>query len=75
MRRFGPTIIAVLLGVAPAVACPVCASDTGRRVRAGVFDAEFGTHLALVGVPFAVAAGVATLIHFWPSRRERTDRP
>jgi hypothetical protein len=67
-----------LLVACPARACPLCESDTGWRVRAGIFDADFGYHLAVTLLPFPVLLGVAALIHFgppWPVGRARMNPP
>jgi hypothetical protein len=83
VRRFGygfAAFVAVLLGTAPAPACTVCESETGRRVRAGIFNDEFGTNLILTLLPFAILFGIVALIHFgrlWPvagARRTLSDQ-
>ncbi|WP_435018213.1 hypothetical protein TA3x_000162 [Tundrisphaera sp. TA3] len=57
---------ASLSATTPARACPLCVSETGRRVRAGIFDADFGYHLAATFLPFAVFLAIVALIHFGP---------
>jgi hypothetical protein len=49
---------------APAAACPVCDSETGRTIRAGIFDDDFGANVLLTLLPFPVLAGVVVLIHY-----------
>jgi hypothetical protein len=52
----------VLASAAPARACPVCDRETGRLVRAGIFDSGFLANLLGIGVPFAVCGGAAALL-------------
>ena len=40
------------LGASSAWACPLCESETGERVRAGIFNADFGYNLAVTVLPF-----------------------
>lgn len=65
----------IALGVGPVRACPFCASETGRRVRAEVFNADFGTNLLATLLPFAVLLGLTALIHFGPPRVRGWSRP
>jgi hypothetical protein len=53
-----------LLPASPVWACPLCESETGERVRAGIFAADFGYHLAVTLLPFPVFLGITALIHF-----------
>lgn len=76
--RVGRGLLALagaLLGAAPAAACPVCGSEAGRRVRAGIFDHDFGGNLLLTALPFAVLLAVAAVIHFGPRRPTAGTRP
>ena len=57
---------AVLLAASSAVACPLCRSDTGRRVREGIFDNEFGGTLLAMLLPFLVISLVVAVIHGGP---------
>lgn len=63
-----PTVCAsatlLLASAATAAACPVCDSDAGRTVRAGIFGDDFGTNVLLTLLPFPVLFGVVALIHF-----------
>lgn len=54
----------VLAWASSALACPLCKSETGRQVRAGIFDADFGYNLLLTLLPFIVLLAVVALIHF-----------
>lgn len=49
---------------AVAHACTVCGSETGRQVRAGIFDGHFLHHLWAVALPFPILAIAVALIHF-----------
>lgn len=56
----------------PALGCPVCDSDNGRQVRAGVFDEQFGWNLLKVTSPFPVLLGAVGLAYcLMPGRRGR----
>jgi hypothetical protein len=60
--------VAVLsfLWATSARACPLCVSDTGQRVRAGIFNADFGYNLAMTLLPFPLFLGIIYLIHSGP---------
>ncbi len=50
-----------------AFACPVCNTETGRQVRAGIFGEDFWSTLAAVLSPFPVLLLVLAGLHFgWP---------
>lgn len=78
MRWFGRGLVtfgAILLGAAPALTCPLCESEAGQQVRAGIFNEDFGYNLLLTASPFPVLLGIVALIHFgWPGPRA-TARP
>ncbi|WP_337174081.1 hypothetical protein [Paludisphaera sp.] len=59
-----------LAGVADA--CPVCDTDTGRKVRAGIFGEDFGPNLVVTLAPFPIVLGVAAALHFGLSSRGTT---
>lgn len=65
---------AAVLGASPAWACPLCRSETGRRVREGLFDAHFGTNLAATLLPFPVFLAIIALIHFGAPRPKGRSR-
>lgn len=57
-----------------AEACPVCDGETGRRVRAGIFNEDFGPNLLVILLPFPIVVGVAAALHHGLSpRRTTTD--
>jgi hypothetical protein len=62
-RRLANTVGAVAaaawLTPATALACPVCETETGRQIRAGIFGAGFAHDVLLSVLPFVVM-GVAT---------------
>ena len=62
--RFASVIAALLSGASAVLACPVCESEAGERVRAGIFDADFGHHVAATFSPFLVFVAIIGLIHF-----------
>jgi uncharacterized membrane protein len=56
-----------LVSASTALACPLCDSETGRQVRAGIFNADFVTNLVLTLLPFPVLLGLVAWIHFGPT--------
>lgn len=62
---------AMLAFEVPARACPFCASDTGRQIHAGIFDASFGPTLLLVLSPFPVLLGIVLALHLLVARAVR----
>jgi hypothetical protein len=72
--------IARLLPVLPALftsaayTCPVCHTQTGEQVRAGIFNASFGWNLLATALPFPVFAGVVAWLYFGvPTQRPKDD--
>ena len=57
-------LLAALAVPAGARACPVCDTETGREVRAGVFDANFSRNVVAVLSPFPILGGIVAFIHF-----------
>ena len=64
IRYFGAVAVSALVFTGAAAACPVCESETGQKVRAGIFGEDFGTNVALTLSPFPVLAGLVALIYF-----------
>ena len=57
----------MLLGASSVRACPLCESETGERVRAGIFNADFGYNLFVSVLPFVAFLAIVALIHSgWP---------
>lgn len=78
MRRHGAAAFACACLVAllspPARACPVCDSGTGKAVRQGLFNAEFGKNLLMTALPFPIFLGIAAYLYYGPpTRRGRSD--
>jgi hypothetical protein len=70
MTRLTTWLLALALTAAPAAACPVCDTGTGRQVRHGIVDDQFGFNLLATLLPFPFLIGIAALIHFgWPGRK------
>ena len=63
--RMTATAILPILGASPARACPLCNSETGRRVLEGIFDAQFGPNLLATLLPFPVFLAVIALVYYW----------
>jgi len=60
----------LLFAAAPVGACPVCDSDIGREVRAGIVDGDFARNVLATVLPFAVVLGGVAAFHFnWPRGR------
>ena len=60
------TLAMTLPWASSAWACPLCESETGERVRAGIFNADFGHNLAVTLLPFPLFLGITYLIHSGP---------
>ena len=64
-RRIATCALALsTFAAAECAACPVCHTETGKEVRAGIFDDDFGKNVALTLAPFPLLIGVVALIHF-----------
>jgi hypothetical protein len=63
-HRLAAALVTALMLASSASACPVCGSETGRQVRAGIFNEQFGSKLVLTLLPFPVFLGVVAAIHF-----------
>jgi hypothetical protein len=46
-----------------AAACPLCHTQTGEQVRAGIFNSNFGLNLMAMALPFVVFVGVVAWLH------------
>jgi hypothetical protein len=57
---------AFLVAASVAMACPICHTETGKKVRAGIFNDEFGSNAAMTLLPFPVLISLVALIHFGP---------
>jgi hypothetical protein len=42
--------VAVLVFASAASACPVCESETGQQVKAGIFNDQFWGNVLLIGI-------------------------
>lgn len=62
--RWTVVLVIVLVWASFVQACPVCNSETGCQVRAGIFNEEFGPKLFLTLLPFPVFLGIVAAIHF-----------
>ncbi len=62
----------LFLGASSARACPLCDSETGERVRAGIFDADFGYNFFATVLPFSAFLAIVASIHYgWPWAKGR----
>lgn len=55
---------AFLIRASIAVACPICHTEIGEQVRAGIFDADFWTNMLFVLAPFPVLLLLAAALHY-----------
>lgn len=44
--------------------CPICHTQTGQQVRAGLFDSGFGWNLFVTGLPFPIFAAAVIWVYF-----------
>ena len=74
-------LVIVLVVSATAAACPVCDTETGKDVRAGIFDEDFGRNAVLTLLPFPVLLAAVAMIHFGfptmgrPAHRQEAQPP
>ena len=67
LRRIAPiALAAALLAPTAAAACPVCHGETGQRVRAGIFGADFAANIFASLLPFPIFLGIVAAIHGRP---------
>jgi hypothetical protein len=48
--------------------CPICHTEIGEQVRAGILNSSFGTMFLLTIAPFPIFAAVITLLYFGKPR-------
>jgi hypothetical protein len=53
-----------LMGCSAATACPVCTTQTGAAVRAGIFNDQFWSNVTLTSLPLLTLLGIVALIYF-----------
>lgn len=72
-RVFAAMVTLSVLSLAdPLFACPVCDTDTGKEVRAGIFDKDFSKNIVLTLLPFPIFFAIAALIYRAPGRPQPT---
>ena len=66
-------VVCTLTAAETLQACPICDTETGQQVRAGIFDESFWGTLIAVIAPFPVLILVITAYHFgFPGRWKRS---
>jgi hypothetical protein len=55
--------VALLFSARAAGACPLCHTENGRAVRAGIFTERFPVTLAEVLAPFPILVAAAAAVH------------
>lgn len=59
--------------VAPLAACPVCSSETGELVRAGIFNRDFGWNVVQTLLPFPILFAVVAWLYLGASPSDSTS--
>jgi uncharacterized membrane protein len=54
-----------------ACSCPLCHTQTGEQLRAGIFNGSFGWNLLATLLPFPVFAGVVAFLYFGKPRKDK----
>jgi hypothetical protein len=62
-----------VLFTSAADSCPVCHTQTGEQVRAGIFNPSFGWNLLATALPFPVFAGIVAWLYFGVPVRQPKD--
>ena len=57
-------LIVLSVGLRSATACPYCETETGKQVRAGIFNDQFWSNVTLTLLPLVVLLGIVALIYF-----------
>lgn len=65
--------VALAFSAPAAHACPVCHSETGKEVRAGLFNEDFAFNVLASVLPFPIFLGIVAAIHGLPARGVRPD--
>jgi hypothetical protein len=74
LRRLSAVVLVVgACHAPPAAACPICKSETGEQVRAGIFGADFGWNLLVTLLPFPIFLGIAMAFHLGFHPREEEE--
>jgi hypothetical protein len=77
LHRLAAVLFLLACDAAVADACPVCQSETGEQVRAGIVGADFGPNLLVSLLPFLMVLGLAAALHcgFTPKERAPDAMP
>ncbi len=73
--RLTSFLLCLGLSAAPALACPLCDTASGKLVREGVFNRHFGVNLFLVLAPFPVCLLIGALLYYGLPTRKRSSFP
>jgi hypothetical protein len=65
---FALAVLAMIASSTNALACPVCNSETGFAVRAGIFDENFWLRMLSIAAPFPFLAAIIAAIQFGGAR-------
>jgi hypothetical protein len=74
---FATLVVTLALSAPAAHACPVCHTETGKEVRAGIFNEDFRSNLLTTLLPFPIVLGITAALHFGftPKVRASDDMP
>lgn len=80
IRHAGWSVVAVLVCVSTANACPYCETGTGKQVQAGIFNDQFWNNVTLTLLPLFILLGIVALIHFdlswlWRKAQREANSP
>jgi uncharacterized membrane protein len=65
-------LVVTLIEVSALTACPVCDTETGQQVRAGIFGGNFASDLFATALPFVILLVLVALLHFGPPRPRKS---
>jgi len=70
MSKFGVPLGVVYLPCSSVWACPLCYSDTGKLVRAGIFNGDFLFNSAVTLLPFVVFTVIGLILYYGPGNKK-----
>jgi len=69
---WGVLLFGTLFLASPLAACPVCSSETGELVRAGIFNRDFGWNAMVTLLPFPILFAVVAWLYLGSPRSDST---
>jgi hypothetical protein len=79
-REIVAGLLVLSAGLPSASACPYCETETGKQVRAGIFNDQFCSNVTLTLLPLFILLGIVALIYFdlswlWPKTQRASNTP